>query len=148
MYNNTYSKMLNNSDDDFMQFHLLFDSTDVVSRCEQWRQSRIDWNWHLLEMLCHTRGFQSWYHMSELSFNKSVDILRSDISVDVNQSIRSTSGNGPITPKMIVGDGLRFLGGELHVPWRKIPKYAGLLQSFMISLSIMITSPSQVESVN
>ena len=67
-----------------------------------------------LEMLCHTRGFQSRYHMSESSFNKLVDILRSDISVDVNQSMRSSSGNDSITPEMIVGAGLRFLGGELH----------------------------------
>ena len=104
--------MFNNSDD-FMEFHLLFDSTDVVQRRERWKQSRINWNQHL-EMLRHTKGFQSRYHMSEPSFNKLVNILRSDISVDVNQSMRSSSGNGPITPEMIVGAGLRFLGGELH----------------------------------
>ena len=105
--------MLNNSDDDFMEFHLLFDLTDVVPRRERWKQTRIDWNRHL-EMLRHTRGFQSRYHMSEPSFNKLVGILRSDISVDANQSMRSSSGNGPITAEMIVGAGLRFLGGELH----------------------------------
>ena len=28
--------------------------------------------------------------------------------------MHSSSGNGPLTPEMIVGDGLRFLFGELH----------------------------------
>ena len=84
-----FNKMFNNSDDDFMEFHFLFDLTDVVWRREWWKQSRIDWNQHL-EMLRHNRGFQSRYHMSEPSFNKLVVILRSNISVDVNQSMCSS----------------------------------------------------------
>ena len=66
-----------------------------------------------LEMLRRTNQFQCRYHMSEQAFNKLVELLRPKLSVDVTQSKRSTSGNGPITTEVIVGMGLRFLGGEL-----------------------------------
>ena len=62
-----------------------------------------------------TKGFQPRYHMSKCSFNKLGDILRNDISIQVQQSMRSSSGSGPITPDMIVGAGLRLLGGEFFI---------------------------------
>ena len=79
----------------------------------KWRHTIIDWNKHV-EMLHHTCGFKSRYHMTEPSFNKLVDLLRPQLIGDELQSIRSNSGNDPITPEMIVGSGLRFLGGEHH----------------------------------
>ena len=50
--------------------------------------------------------------MSEESFNKLVNLLREDITVDAMKSSNSARGNDPIYPEMIVGSGLRFLGGE------------------------------------
>ena len=85
--------------------------TSKQTRRPKWRFERIDWDEHL-QMLRHTRGFQSRYHMTESSFNKLVDILRQDIHINKAQSSRSTSGNKPITAEMVVGAGLRFLGGD------------------------------------
>ena len=44
------------------------------------------------------------------TYIRLVEIL--DISVDVQKSSNSTSGNDPITPQMIVAIGIRFFGGE------------------------------------
>lgn len=46
------------------------------------------------------------------SFNKLVNLLQEDITVDYKKSMNSTSGNSPITPEIIAGCGLRYLGGE------------------------------------
>ena len=43
----------------------------------KWRHERIDWNKHV-EMLHHTCGFETRYHMTEPSFNKLVDIRSRD----------------------------------------------------------------------
>ena len=50
--------------------------------------------------------------MTEESFNKLVNILREDVTVDGMQSLRSSDVNRQIYPEMIVASGLRFLGGE------------------------------------
>ena len=51
--------------------------------------------------------------MSEKSCNQLVDILCPQVSLDELQLYQNTGGkNDPITPEMVVGAGLRFLGGE------------------------------------
>lgn len=59
----------------------------------------------------HTRGFVSKYHMTETAFNKLVDLLRPRVTLNAQKSMNSTSGNYPIIPEIVVGIGLRFLGG-------------------------------------
>ena len=47
-----------------------------------------------------------------MSLNGLVNLLRDQVSLDEMQSYQSSGGNDPNTPEMIVGAGLRFLGGE------------------------------------
>ena len=63
-------------------------------------------------MCLHTNTFSRRYHMSLESFEALVRILKIDISLDATKSMNSTSGNSPITPRMIVAMGLRYVGGE------------------------------------
>ena len=47
--------------------------------------------------------------------NYLIDELREPLTVSVNHSLSSTSGNEPIFPEVIVAVGLRFLGcGDTH----------------------------------
>ena len=50
--------------------------------------------------------------MTEHSFNRLLHILESDLSVNIKQSQNSTGGNCPITAKMRLMMGLRYMGGE------------------------------------
>jgi hypothetical protein len=52
------------------------------------------------------------YHMTEESFDKLVDML--DLPVNDAKSRNTTPGIDPIIKHMVVGIGLRFLGGESH----------------------------------
>jgi hypothetical protein len=52
------------------------------------------------------------YHMTEESFDKLVDLL--DLPVNESKSRNSARGVDPIIKPMVVGIGLRFLGGESH----------------------------------
>lgn len=90
----------------------LFNDNQRMRRIK-WRNDRIDWNDHVRRLL-HCNQFDSKYHMPLDSFQKLVNLLRDDITVDFTKSMNSTSGNIPIFPEMIVGCGLRYLGGE-HV---------------------------------
>lgn len=49
-----------------------------------------------------------------LSFCKLVDILQPLVLSNKLQSFRSTGGNTPIVPELVVGARLRFLGGSAH----------------------------------
>jgi hypothetical protein len=64
--------------------------------------------------------------MSEESFDKLVNLIRHDVTVDYTKSRQSTVGNDPIYPELIVATGLRFLGGE---------QYKSLADIFGVSLS-------------
>ena len=50
--------------------------------------------------------------MTPPSFDALVHILKSDISIDFTKTMNSTSDNAPITSRMIVAAGLRYMGGE------------------------------------
>jgi len=99
-------------DDDAFDFHAfeMLTNANATKRKRKYPHSRIDWTKHVEERM-HKEDFQSVYHMKKESFEKLVDILRSDIRVDEKQSMRSTGGIEPITPELIVAAGLRFLGG-------------------------------------
>ena len=87
--------------------------TAKETRRVKWDHEQINWQNHV-EKLRHTNGFQKRYHMSERPFDHLVDLLRPQVSYDEKQAYRSTRGKDPISPEMVVGAGLRFLGGE-HV---------------------------------
>ena len=79
-------------------------------REEKYRLERFNWSEHA-NYTNHINGFQSRYHMSQESFLKLLHILEDDLTIDVHQSRRSTGGNGPITPVVMLAAGLRYLGG-------------------------------------
>jgi len=80
-------------------------------RCIKFNHKQVDWEEHL-RMCRHTNGFYCRYHMREVSFDKLVDLLRDDITVDEVCSRASTQGNDLIYPELITAAGLKFLGGE------------------------------------
>ena len=51
--------------------------------------------------------------MSEFTCDNLLQILGDEIKFDEIKSSNSTSGNGPITPKMVLYTGLRFMGGDM-----------------------------------
>ena len=102
------SKIINNAS--------TYDDDNEVPRKRQerrkkWRYKRLDIDEHF-RMCLHTNTFSRRYHMSLESFEALVRILKIDISLDATKSMNSTSGNSPITPRMIVAMGLRYVGGE------------------------------------
>lgn len=102
--------ILDDDDDDDLNLTLSL-LLDDDTRATKWRNKRIDWREHL-DRERHTGKFQSKYHMSEESFDRLVDLLRPYVTVDYKKSMNSTSGNSPIYPEIVVGIGLRYLGGE------------------------------------
>ena len=88
---------------------ILVMSRKKSKRKKKHRYDRLDLDRHF-EMCHYTNLFQSRYHMTYESFNQLVDIL--SIEVNEKRSRASTGGNEPITSRMIVAIGLRFMGGE------------------------------------
>ena len=81
------------------------------SRRPKYKFNRINLKEHF-KMCRATDGFQRRFHMSEDSFQKLVDILKDDLSINEAQSRRCTQGNAPITLEMVLAIGLRYMGGE------------------------------------
>jgi hypothetical protein len=79
----------------------------------KYKHERLNWQDHV-RRLQYTKTFASRYHMTLPSFNSLVDLLRPWITVNAMKSRNSTRDNEPIYPEMIVGAGLRFLGGSFH----------------------------------
>ena len=79
----------------------------------KYKHRRLNWDEHV-QKLQHTKQFHSRYHMTLPSFNKLVELLRPSIVVNETKSRNSTGNNEPIYPEMIVGAGLRFLGGSFY----------------------------------
>jgi hypothetical protein len=69
----------------------------------------VDWEYHV-EMLEHSNEFEQRFRMSRQMFDDLVEELRIPLTVSYAQSMRSTSGNEPIYPEVIVAIGLRILG--------------------------------------
>ena len=95
-------------DDDNNDFEFIFNS--VEERAPKHRYNRINWNEHVA--MCHRKpsGFQKRYHMNEKAFNNLVEVL--EITVHEGHSMACTNDNQPIVPHVVVGCGLRYLGGE------------------------------------
>lgn len=83
-------------------------------RQEKWQYQRINWEEHVEEQL-YTGRFNRRYRMSLESFTKLVDLLCNDISVDSEQSRRSTGGAEPIIPEVVVACGLRYCAGGSYI---------------------------------
>ena len=94
--------------DDNDDFEFIFNSVD--ERAPKHRYKRINWNEHVAVCDRKPSGFQKRYHMNEEAFNNLVEIL--EITVQEGHSRACTNGNQPILPQIVVGCGLRYLGGE------------------------------------
>ena len=70
---------------------------------------RVDWEQHV-SMLEYTNEFEKRFRMSWSMFDDLVEELRIPLIVSFVQSMRSTSGNEPIYPEVIVAIGLQILG--------------------------------------
>jgi len=73
------------------------------------KEIRVDWVQHLC-MLEYTNESEKRFWMSWSMFDDLVEELRVPLTVLFVQSMRSTSGNEPIYPEVIVAIGLRILG--------------------------------------
>lgn len=103
------------TDEDWMDLEDLYfcagECEDDYKRKPKWRYTRIDWEHHI-EQLQYTNNFQSAYHMSLDDLNKLIEILEDDVRVNEQQSRRSTGGNEPVSPQIIVATTVRFLLGD------------------------------------
>ena len=95
-------------DDEILLYHYNKRNREQT-RAPKQKHPRIDWPAHV-QRLRGMEKFPQRYRMAEGSFYKLVDILGDAIKIDPKQSMRSTSGDGPITPIMVVAAGLRSLG--------------------------------------
>ena len=89
------------------------DSTLPSERRKKHKYDRIDWKQHLVELeAAGPYQFHYRYHMSQAAFSKLVDLLGDMINVNEAKSRASTNDNDPIAVQLVVGAGLRYLGGE------------------------------------
>jgi hypothetical protein len=113
MFSSGVVESLHMDHDELEVIFMLFNQNKTTSRNFKWQHIRLNWEDHL-EKERHQNTFESKYHMSEKAFNKLLQHLRDDITVDFTKSRNSTQGNEPIYPELIVATGLRFLGGSTH----------------------------------
>ena len=92
-----------------MQLKQLLLPEEADGRKKKWRHNRLNWSQHV-QQLQHEGLFKQTYRMSLKSFNKLVDLLREDITVDCAKSMNSTGGNEPIYPKLVVAAGIMAYG--------------------------------------
>ena len=94
-------------DSDFFDIQLIFD-INRSQRMIKYQHGRMNWPDHL-KMLRHVNDFDGTYRMNEDAFNTLLEGIRGEITVSFLQSNRSTSGNEPIYPEIILAMCLRFL---------------------------------------
>ena len=94
--------------DSYQEMENIFDFNKSL-RLIKHKYTRTNWQEHRDELIL-TNQFYSKMHMGVPAFEKLVDLLRSEITVNELQSRRSTGGMDPIYPEMIVATGLRFFG--------------------------------------
>ena len=95
--------------DDILTVYGLIFKENRRQRKIKFRHVRVDWEYHV-EMLEHTNEFERRFRMSRQMFDDLVEELCIPLTVSYAQSMRSTSGNEPIYPEVIVAIGLRILG--------------------------------------
>jgi hypothetical protein len=91
-----------------MILHLLLGENCHLKIIKFWHL-RVDWEYHI-NMLEYTNEFEQRFRMSRSMFDDLVEELWVPLTVSFAQSLRSTSGNEPIYPEMIVAIGLQMLG--------------------------------------
>jgi hypothetical protein len=96
----------------------------------KFRYKRQNWD-EMVNQLLSTNTWKKKYLMEYDTFMKLVDMLRDKITMDQVQSMRSTSGNEPIYPELIVSIGIRILGGELE---RSLDQIFGISLSYVPKL--------------
>ncbi len=65
---------------------------------------------YLQRMMLHTNQFSKTYRMEKEHFEYLLSHLTDALRLDELQSMRSTSGNEPISPERILASGLEYLG--------------------------------------
>ena len=90
----------------------LNDRYDVVER------SRINWTDHVNNLLVEGT-FQRVYRMSHESFQRLVDMVRSDLTVNHDMSYRRT-GTMPIIPEIIMHCLIRYMAGGSYIDIRLV----------------------------
>jgi hypothetical protein len=107
-----YTAIMSEIDDDLdkvlMIYSLLFGENHCLKKIK-FQHIRLDWEYHI-NMLEYTNEFEQRFWMSHSMFDDLVEELCVPLTVSVAQSLRSTSGNKPIYPVMIIEIGLWILG--------------------------------------
>ena len=84
-------------------------SSQARQRQPKWQHDRLNWDQHVTQ-LQHEGLFDQTCRLSLQSFNKLVGLLKEEIAVDFMQSIRSTGGNDPMYPELVVAASLMAYG--------------------------------------
>ena len=107
-YSTIMSEIDGDLDDLLTIFPLLFRENRRLKKIK-FQHKRVDWEEHI-SMLEYTNEFEKRFRMSRSMFDDLVEELRVPLTVSFVQSMRSTSGNEPIYPEVIVAISLRILG--------------------------------------
>ena len=83
------------------------------SRRSPHQRKRLDWKAHVKRL--HKEGqFERMYRMSYTSFKKLLHLLEPYLQVNEGQGSRRTSGNGHLTPELILHCLIRYMAGGSH----------------------------------
>ncbi len=127
-----------------------------ASKSIKYRHKRLNWD-KLIRKLQHTKQFPFHYHMTLPTFNKLVELLRPMVSINELKSRNSTANDEPIYPEMIVGAGLRFLGGSFykdiediyripnHSVWRIVAMFVRALRAWKEIDICLPSTPEELE---
>ena len=106
-----YEILANMEDDDLAEIHeiqMLMKASKMAHRGIKYRYERKSWARHI-DMLLQTNQFNQRYRMPKEDFDFLLDALEPAITVNFCQSRRSTDGNDPIFPELIMACGIRYL---------------------------------------
>lgn len=144
-YKSLLSRIINNP-------HIYYNDENDKPKSKKKRQrkhqyKRINLQEHF--NMCHkTNTFTRRYHMTPSSFYILVSILKKDININPTKSMCSTSGNDPITPRMVVAMGLRYMGGKKITSLTDIFGVSFPSDERMVSLFLNAVDSSTHESLS
>ena len=99
-----------NLDED--EYETLIKHEYAISRADKFTYKHVYMGYY--KRICNeTLGWQCRHHMSKLSCDNLLHILGNTIKFDEIKPSNSTTGNGPITPEIVLYSGLRFMGGYM-----------------------------------
>jgi hypothetical protein len=111
-YTQSYTSIMSEIDEDIDKLLMVFELIFGGNHCQRkikFQHRRVDWDYHV-GMLEYTNEFEQRLWMSRQMFDDLVEVLRVPLTVSYAHSMRSTSGNEPIYPEVIVVIGLQILG--------------------------------------